>query len=457
MSLIACDRGPQTTIRTPINVADQTADAELREFLDRLVREAQENPNSPSFRGDLAMAYDANGFKEAAVQTYKQARKLSASEARWPYLESLAYASQGRIEEAVETMDAAIELDRDYVPSYLAKGYWLIDLGEYKQARETFELTPLGDPGDVNARVAVHVGLAKCFLAEGRINDADESLAAISMKETSPYVAFIREQVALAKGGHVDSRSVMRQSGEPGQLSWSDPIAGTVVEYTRGLSGESMLAQRLIDGGRGGDAVSLLESLRQRYRDESHLVVLHGIALAVSDRQEEAIEVLRGGLSEFPDKHLIHFNLGKLLERAGQFDDALSHYDSTISLERSFVQAYDAKAILQINQGLEHAALNTMEESLAHRLPDAKSAYLMGILHGQLGDWENSVMHLSRAVELAPTNVDAYASLILSLSEMGRYDEVQTFTERALELQHDHPKLQRAIEISNSNRVYVSE
>ena len=219
------------------------------------------------------------------------------------------------------------------------------------------------------------------------------------------------------------------------------PVAGEVVEYTRGLSGESLLAQRLIEGGRANDAIPLITSLQRRYPDESTLVELHGAALVKLQRNDEAIAVWRNGISKFPDSHLLHFNLALLLEETDKVEDAYTEYTRILEIQNDFVPAYDAKAKLFISQGHTAQAKNLLISSLDHRIPDAPTYYLLGVLYGGEGDWKNSAEYFTKASNLDPTNVDVLASLALSLSELGRVEEAFAAIEQARELAPDDLKV----------------
>lgn len=451
--LCACTEYFSPAVKEPPNHASQTQDLELQEFITRLVTEAVENSTSAVHRGRLAMSYDANGFTDAAIQTYEQARMLDRADIRWPYLESLAHASQGRIETALALMELAIELDDSYLPSYLARGYWLIDIGEFAAACDAFtQATEVAD--GANGNVPLALGIAQCKLELGVLDEAKSSLDALPEEDLSPYAELVRFRVARATADFEDEAWNRANTSAPGQISWSDPIAGAVVEYTRGLSGESILAQKLIDGGRAEDALQLTIALQNRYPDVPHLIELRSAALTSLGRRNEAMTVLLDGLRLFPNEYLLLFNLGLLVESLDQPGEALSYYDQTIVLKNDFVPAYDAKVSLLLSQGKSGAARDALEVSMHHRTTtDVASLYLLGILWGGEGEWEKSLAYLSRANELEPDNIDVLTSLALSLGEAQRYGASRSAINRAKALDADNPKVERAIATLEANRV----
>lgn len=455
LCLVAC--APKTPIVVPpVDASNQTEDVELQAFLAGLHREAVQFAESGLHRGRLAMAYDANGFAEASIQSYEQASQLDGTDMRWPYLQALSVAESGQIDKALTPMDTAIRRDPTYLPSHLAKGYWLLDMGNYEQACHTFSDADV-QTDDPNYSVPIQLGLAQCQLELGQVEIALQTIESISESELSSYGNLVRARVFRAAGrANAEANNAILTDSQ-GQQTWPDPVAGEVVAYTRGLSGESLLAQKLMEGGRAEDAISLVTSLQSRYPDESTLVELHGAALLKLDRNDDAIAVLRDGLAKFPHAHLLHFNLAVLLEETDKIEDAHRHYSQALANQIDFVPAYDAKAYLFISEGRVAEAQAMLMSSLDHRVPDTQTYSLLGVLSGGRGEWEKSVNYFAKASNLDPTNVDVLASLALGLSELGRIEEAFEAIERGRELAPENLKLQRAIETLIANGVLTAD
>ncbi|MYD44384.1 MAG: tetratricopeptide repeat protein [Gammaproteobacteria bacterium] len=449
--LVSCGKDPASKLDLSVVSIPATDDADLRRFLARLDSQAKADPSSATNRGRLAMAYDANGFSEAAVATYAQAASLDPREMRWPYLQALANSQQGNIESAVQLMEQAIRLDPTYLPSYLAKGYWLLDLGRHQEACENFR-TSETVKSTSQFKLPLVLGLIQCHFELGDDEQARQLLAELPNSDLPPYALQVRDRVLRTRQNERVEIPMLNQTNSK-PLSWSDPVAGAVVEFTRGLSGESLLAQKLIDGSRAADGLPLIRSLRSQYPAEAHLLELHSAALVELDRHAEAIEVLETGIGEFKGEHLLHFNLGLLYVTAQRTDEALRQFDRTLAIEPSFVQAYDAKATLLINQNANQAARETLEASLKLRSPDAETHYLLGVLFGGEGEWLQSIDHFTQAIELRPDSASAHASLALSLSEMGRIEDAFAAIQSARKLAPNDPTVQRAVETLVANDV----
>lgn len=81
-------------------------------------------------RGELAIALDANGFDEEAIDVYAAAAELSPDEFDWPYFRALLVAQvRSDYADALTSINAAIAIDESYVPAWLSRGAWLRALG----------------------------------------------------------------------------------------------------------------------------------------------------------------------------------------------------------------------------------------------------------------------------------------------------------------------------------------
>lgn len=452
---VGCTRDSQNQLAL-VDVTTETEDAELQVFLREYLRRAEAHPASAAHRGRLAMAYDANGFNQAAATTYRQAHQLNPSEMRWSYLESLARAEQGEISAAVDAVENAIRLDPSYMPSHLAKGYWELDLGEFANACGTFDI---GKEINVDERnsVALTLGLAQCHLELGNVQNARQWLATLSPDSLTGYGESVRQRVLRASGvpsDQVESSATNQASQQP---LWSDPVSGAVVEYTHGLTNESLLAQKLIEGGRGGDALPMIASLQSRHPDVPYLIELQANAMLELGQIEQAMKVLTDGLQRFTNQSTMYLNLGTLHESMGQQEQALTRYTEALETQHDLVPAFDAKAMLLIAMDRPAGALEVLIESLQFRSADAGTHYLVGVLYGQSGKWRESSKHLLNALELAPNHAEAHASLALSLSELGRYNEALDAIKRALTIDPASALVNKAAETLVANGVLVAD
>ena len=396
-------------------------DAELAAFVRERVDDAVADAQSGALRGRLAMAYDANGFDEAAIASYSQAAELDSDEFLWPYLRALLLAHQGNYERAIEDLGRALAIDGDYAPAWLWRGTWLLDLGRASGANEAFrralELAP-----DESTRVAAEAGLARALLAQGAAEAAHGLLS--SLAESAPHPAVLR---LLANSGRALGKEADFPSVEPAAtaLEWADPRRAQLDDLVRGFDGRLRQAEGVLSRGDAEAALDILEPLRKQRPEDRTLLNNLAIAYAATGKPATAMETLQEGLRLHDDYYLFHFNAAVAYEERGDTRTALMHLDRALSLQPAFAPAHERKVLVLIGQQRHDDALAAVATALAEGVQTASMMYRAGVVEGSRGRWGNAIGHFQQAVSLAPRLARAHLALARSLAEAGRHDEAR--------------------------------
>ena len=168
-------RGAAPAVAAPVEVPLDVSVPEAIELLQDLLGKASDKPDSGVRRGELGMAYEVNGFVDAAFTSYQQAELLDHSEARWPYYQALILAGRGQQQQALQTLGRAIDIDATYAPAWMWYGTWSLDVGLVNQADEAFiraESLGLGGPATA--------GQARVHLRQHRPDEAIALLEPLS-------------------------------------------------------------------------------------------------------------------------------------------------------------------------------------------------------------------------------------------------------------------------------------
>ncbi len=113
------------------------------------------------------------------------------------------------------------------------------------------------------------------------------------------------------------------------------------------------------------------------------------IALAQSNRPQEAIEQYQQALLDDPDDPKVHYNFGNVLLNVGKPQDAIEHFEQAVRLNPDYIQAYMnlARTYAQTNRSDDaiitatHAlelANSTGNEALAKKIEDWLTQFRAG-------------------------------------------------------------------------------
>ncbi len=420
VALSACT--DRASVEPPVVAGVDADDAELVAFLREHVDAAVANARSGPIRGRLAMAYDANGFDEAAIASYSQAAALQPDEFLWPYLRALLLAHQGDYERAIEDVGRASGIDGDYAPVWLWRGTWLLDLGRASGAADAFrrarELAP-----EESTRVAADAGLARALLAQGGAEEAHRLLSRLAASAPHPAVLRLLANAGRALGKQTDLPPSVET--EAVALEWADSRRARLDGFVRGFDARLRQAEGLLSRDDAEAALDILEPLRKQRPGDRTLLNNLAIAYAATGKPATAMETLQDGLRLHDDYYLFHFNAAVAYEERGDTRTALMHLDRALSLQPAFSPAHERKVLVLIEQQRHDDALAAVEAAVAEGAQTASMMYRAGVVEGSRGRWRNAIGHFHQAVRLAPRLARGHLALGRSLAEAGRHDEAR--------------------------------
>ena len=143
LCLAGCSDELGTSTRISIeevpSVSLEGGDAEVSRTIAELYKVVKNDPSNSRKLGDLAMAYEMQGYLDAALGTYRLAETVDGTNAIWPYYQALIHASFGDLRQSIEYMDRSLGLQSDHAPAWLWYGMWLLESNQLEEARHAFE------------------------------------------------------------------------------------------------------------------------------------------------------------------------------------------------------------------------------------------------------------------------------------------------------------------------------
>jgi tetratricopeptide (TPR) repeat protein len=430
------ESGP-TSVGPPIEIDLDRADPETAEMLSELLAATRAEPHVASPRADLGMAYEMNGFRDAAMRCYEQAALIEPGEARWSYLLAQARADVGDLEGALAAMDDSRRANDSYVPSHLYRGQWLLDLGRPGEAeaayRSALDLDPDSPPGQA--------GLARALIRRGRPDEAAEMLEAIASERPGDAYLYQLMGTAYREMGDVEKARAVLAGGRPDAPApgWEDPWSAMKRRFVAGYGAEMARGEEFLSTGQNDQAIAIFESLRQQRPDDFQLLNNLSVAYRRAGRENESLEVLEAGLKSNPDYFPFHMNVASAYERHGEFELALKHLERVIQINPSLGLAYQRKGLILFRARRLGDALRAFESALSYESGDPTNFLYAGVILTRMDDCERAVRRLEVATRLNPKLGQAYLALAECQATLREFEEAERALQRAAELAPDSP------------------
>lgn len=418
-------------------------DTELAETISETLELIAVAPHSSSLRGRLGMIYDVNHFPDAARVMYEQASTLDTREFAWWYFGALIDQQKGDIDRALEKIAHAIEIDPEYVPAHLHRGNWSLHQDLLDEAMDAFEDAAALGAGSPSAE-----GIAQVHLRRDEFEEAVDVL--VPYAETLPHPQIWRLlSTAYARLDMNEEAEVARAlSKKVFPMLWLDPIRQRPNKYVRGFGRRLVYAQSLLKAERYEDALRELQRLEEIRPNDEALISSFAVAYEKTQQPEKAKDILQRGIEMMPDQFRFYVQLGDLMYRGGQNEDALMLLNRSTEINERNPEAYERLGSVLMRVERFDEAIAAFEKAIDFGFSDVAGIRLrIGTIYGYRKQLAEAIDEFSQVVELEPGNVNGHLYFAHALIEKGEIDRAEATLNWARRLGVDPELLQQADEL----------
>jgi len=345
----------------------------------------------------------------------RKAAELLPSDAEAHHNFGLALLNARRPEDAIVCFRRSLALSPGYVPAQIALGSTLQSLGRIAEAVECYRGLLRSNPGFAE----VHSNLGNALLALGKLAEAEASY---------------RQALAIKPGlleAHINLAHLLRRQLRLEEAA--DCYRRVLQLNPRIVESHVGLAHTLVDMGRLNEALSSYHhalELNPRLADVHNSL---GDALRRNGQPQAAVESCLRALQIKPGLAAAHSNLGNALLGLGRAEEAEASYRRALAIEpdRAEVHSNLAKLLLDVGRTEESIASARRAVELAPGLGAAHENLANALLNVNM---ERAVRHYRAALESSPQDAEVHNRLGIALRLLGRTDEGEASTRKALEL-----------------------
>jgi tetratricopeptide (TPR) repeat protein len=414
----------------PRIVPDDFPPATVRDKIRVAYAAVVDNPLDAAANGKLGMileAYRAND--ERAEVCYRRAHQLDPRSFRWTYYLAMVLAARAKYDQAIATLQQALQLDSEYLPAHLKIGEYLVTQGRPDDARKVYENIVRRHPesaqayyalgqaygtlGDLNKSVgsfrkacelfpyfgAAHYALVRAYHRLGKTDAAREEFARYEENKYDIPGVGDRLQAELDEL-YMDPQSLLGLAIELGNHGrWEEAIAKheLVLQFE-----PSMLRAHI-------NLISLYGHVHEFEKAEKHYFAAvrldpnqsesyynYGVLLMQENKGRDAEEAFRKGLAANSHYAEAHNNLGDLLQREGKLAEAMAEFELAIENRPDFPQAHFNLGRLLVNRGRYKDAIDELLKTLSTQDEEAKPTYFyaLGVAYARAGDKDNGIRYL---------------------------------------------------------------
>lgn len=344
--------------------------------------EVKKNPGSAEAWGKLAMNLEVHDFSDEAIPIYREATTLDPSDFRWPYFISMLLAKNGDVQ-SLDWFERARKIKPDYVPMLVNYGNALFQFNKNDQAANEYNQAISYDAKCAQA----YFGLARIEFAQGKLNDSAKNLK--QALQINPGYSEA-SNLLMTVCNHLKSSDcvVGLVINSPYKTELNDPV---YAELT--AEGESSLWYR----SRGSEyfrkgiyykaIVEFQKALELRQDAQTHEDLAQ--ALSSNGRFQESAEHYRAALSTHPIASN-YFQLGLVLAKMAQYDQAEENLKKAIQLKPDFAEAYLNLAVVYGKSHRLSEAVHNLKQAIYYKPNNVEAHFYLGQAYLAAGDKDSA-------------------------------------------------------------------
>lgn len=326
------------------------------------------------------MAYDANGFDDAAETTYRAATLKDPDAFKWRYLLSLRQYKNGDLESAISSANRAIEVNSSYPGIYVRLGNWLLDSGESIAARIAFERAV-----ELGAGPAAELGSVRTFIKSKNYSAALEMLAPVVSRTSHPAAYRLLSDTWRALGDEVKSREYLPFATQAKAMWFDDPLVVEMQSHARGKSKRIHDVELMLGSGLVDEALATLQEFDAE--EQADFNVQYHFALAYFQKQmfDAAREHLQMAIEFEPVHYPSHLLLASLYQRHENNLKAAEHLEHVVSIYPKLQIAHQELGFVRLRNGDTSGALRSFKAAISLDSTVPNVHYYTGVILGAEG------------------------------------------------------------------------
>jgi tetratricopeptide (TPR) repeat protein len=398
-------------------------DPQAADVIQQARAQVVKNPKSADAWGTLGKVLRGYDYREQAAVCFARAEVLEPSSVRWPYLQGEALIQSDR-EAAIPHLRRAAGVYEqspavDNVAPWLRLGEVLLAVGRYDEAEISLRRALDMEPDDASIEASIHLNLGLLALVRDDLKESRAQLLRCldnpcSAQKASAHLAIVAER----RGEPLEAAARSRSAASlPADAAWPDPFLMECQRLAKGRSAQFRYVASLEAKGTPDklrEAVDLLQEMLQE-RPEYRVYVALGTDLGKLGDLEHAEAAFRAAIDLGPDNARACLQLCRLL------------FAQAERLKQTNGDA--AKVEAQFRESGKYA-----EKVLACKQNDALAHVYLGMSRQYLGEHDQALVSLRRAVQCGPELVEPHLRLGEVLAEDGQFPEARRQLEIAAEL-----------------------
>ena len=325
------------------------------------------------------------------------------------------------VAQALEIVDAAIQIDDQVADLHFERARLLWSLGQFDDSRTAF----------IRAR--------------------DEDVCPLrALSQTNQILREVAEQKSVPLIPFASSLESQSAHGVPGAEQFLDHVHPTIAghQFLADLILKQLAEMGVVELAPTWNSEArqtVIDRVESRLDPQVHALAIRNLAkvLTWAGKFDEADRLALQAVTELPDDYDAHFLAGNAEQRRGNHEDAISHFEMTVRLNPAHAQARNNLGNEYFQAGKLELAETQFKECIRIDPDFATGFHNLGVIHFTKGNAPEAIRYFTTALRLEPNRFDTHHTLSKLYYRDGEYRNALHHLRIAGQVRPDDQDVQR--------------
>lgn len=348
----------------------------------------EKDPSQMAARLGLGRAYLMSGKLELAEKTFEKYQKQNPYDTSVLLDVARLHAAMGRINPALDNLNAFIKAVPDSAEGYEALGIIETARKNYTAAETALNKALQIEPG----RVKTNIALAKMYVDQKRFDDAQKALALVFEKDpTNKGALYIDAAVAAAFGDDVRLRKTYAIIAE---------------HYPDEAFAQYMVAKAMLSDKEYDKALAIAQTLEKKFPSEPYAAKIRGMAAFFRGSYIDSIRYLRTALTKRREIDTYYY-LGLSHYGEKDLESALTELRYVADGAPKDTRALEMISLIYLQQRRLKESIVEAEKLIAINPDNAVARSILSDAYIVSGDTSKALTELDKISEIRPEDYSA--------------------------------------------------
>ncbi len=228
-----------------------------------------------------------------------------------------------------------------------------------------------------------------------------------------------KQNIRKAKKQKIRQERIKKQTLSNRSVSKSKPDVENMVDQ----------ALELVEKGNLKEGEKILDKLKKKHGQHSHVYYGFGVIAAFTDKHDEAIQHFTKAIQIFPNFVEAHYNLGIAYQKQFKIPEMINSYRQVVKLPGSDIANHAQDMLNSLEQQIQDSNGISLDDYLG-----GYKIFEQGFEYMESENWEAAIAKFNDTIKIINDHTQSYGNLGICYASIGKIQQSLNALDKAIEL-----------------------